>query len=273
MNRLLGTSNDGILTLLRLVLGVVFFLHGAQKVLGWFGGFGFSGTMQAFTGMMHIPAPFAFLAIMAEFLGGIGLLVGFLARVAALGIAVNMCVAIALAGDCDCRNDYDSRGGRFFCRSRDHNKGLMKSAHWHGYLEVDMGAARVGLDIGNGIERVLSTRSFDETVTYFKQLLAAKGMTTFAQIDFTGDAKRAGLTMPRMMLLVFGNPKGGTPVMAAAPSSALDLPLKVLVSEEPDGTAWLSFNTPEYLASRHGIPAEFVANIAVIRGLVGAAAA
>jgi putative oxidoreductase len=96
MKRLLATSNDGILTLMRLVLGIVFFLHGSQKAFGWFGGFGFSGTMHAFTGMMHIPAPFAFLAIMAEFLGGIGLIVGLLARVAAFGIAVNMVVAIAM---------------------------------------------------------------------------------------------------------------------------------------------------------------------------------
>ena len=149
----------------------------------------------------------------------------------------------------------------------------MKSAALGGHLEVHMGTARVGLDNGNGIERVVSTRGFDETMAHFEQLLAAKGMTTFAKIDFTGDAKRAGLTMPRMMLLVFGNPKGGTPVMVAAPSSALDLPLKVLLSEESDGIVWLSFNTPEYLASRHGIPAEFVANIAGIRGLVGAATA
>jgi putative oxidoreductase len=96
MKRLLATSNDGVLTLMRLVLGIVFFLHGAQKVLGWFGGFGFSGTMHAFTGMMHIPAPFAFLAILAEFLGGIGLIVGLLARVAAFGIAMNMVVAVAM---------------------------------------------------------------------------------------------------------------------------------------------------------------------------------
>jgi putative oxidoreductase len=96
MKRLMATSNDGVLTLMRLVLGIVFFLHGSQKALGWFGGFGFSGTMHAFTGMMHIPAPFAFLAIMAEFLGGIGLIVGLLARVAAFGIAVNMIVAIAM---------------------------------------------------------------------------------------------------------------------------------------------------------------------------------
>lgn len=135
-----------------------------------------------------------------------------------------------------------------------------------------MGTARVGLDSGNGIERAMSTRGFDETVAHFEQLLAAKGMMLFAKIDFTCDAKRAGLTMPRMMLLVFGNPKGGTPVMVAAPSAALDLPLKVLVSEEGDGKVWLSFNSPEYLAQRHGIPAGLVANIAGIRGLVNAAA-
>jgi uncharacterized protein (DUF302 family) len=135
-----------------------------------------------------------------------------------------------------------------------------------------MGTAKVGLGSGQGIERTASARGFDETVAHFEQLLAAKGMMLFAKIDFTGDAKRAGLTMPRMMLLVFGNPKSGTPVMVAAPSSALDLPLKVLVSEEDGGKVWMSFNAPEYLAQRHGIPAELVANIAGIRGLVGAAA-
>jgi putative oxidoreductase len=82
--------------LMRLVLGVVFFLHGSQKMLGSFGGFGFSGTMQAFTGMMHIPAPFAFLAICAEFFGGLALIPGLLARVAAFGIAVNMIVAVLM---------------------------------------------------------------------------------------------------------------------------------------------------------------------------------
>lgn len=96
MRKLLATVNDNTLTLMRLVLGVVFFLHGSQKMLGWFGGFGFSGTMQAFTGMMHIPAPFAFLAICAEFFGGLGLILGLLARVAAFGIAVNMIVAVLM---------------------------------------------------------------------------------------------------------------------------------------------------------------------------------
>lgn len=94
IKKLLATPHDGVLTLLRLVLGVVFFLHGLQKVFGWFGGFGFSGTMHAFTGTMHIPAPFAFLAICAEFLGGLGLIVGLLARIAAFGIAVDMAVAV-----------------------------------------------------------------------------------------------------------------------------------------------------------------------------------
>jgi putative oxidoreductase len=91
--KLLTTSDDCIVAMLRLVLGVVFFAHGAQKMLGWFGGYGFSGTMGYFT---HggIPAPLAFLAIAAEFFGGIGLLVGFLSRVAALGIVVNMVVAV-----------------------------------------------------------------------------------------------------------------------------------------------------------------------------------
>jgi putative oxidoreductase len=95
--RLVSTNDDLILTVLRLVLGIVFFAHGAQKMLGWFGGFGFSGTMGFFTEQMGIPAPFAFLAIAAEFFGGIGLIVGLLGRVAAFGIICNMLVAIYLS--------------------------------------------------------------------------------------------------------------------------------------------------------------------------------
>jgi len=96
MKKLLATANDNTLTLMRLVLGIVFFLHGSQKMLGWFGGYGFSGTMHFFTGMLHIPAVFAFLAICAEFFGGLGLIVGLLARVAAFGIAVNMVLAVVM---------------------------------------------------------------------------------------------------------------------------------------------------------------------------------
>ena len=94
-HKLFVTSNDFALTVVRLVLGVTFFMHGAQKMLGWFGGYGFHATMGTFTHYLGIPAPLAFLAICAEFFGGLGLLVGLLSRVAALGIMVNMLVAIA----------------------------------------------------------------------------------------------------------------------------------------------------------------------------------
>ncbi len=94
--KLMNTTDDFVMTLLRLALGAVFFAHGAQKVLGWFGGFGFRATLGFFTQMMHIPVVLAVLAIAAEFLGGIGLLIGFLGRVAAFGIATNMVVAVIL---------------------------------------------------------------------------------------------------------------------------------------------------------------------------------
>ena len=95
MLRKLTVTDGSIATaILRAVLGIVFFAHGSQKMLGWFGGYGFTGTMGFFTGTMHIPAPFAFLAIAAEFFGGLGLILGLLTRVAAFGIAVNMLVAI-----------------------------------------------------------------------------------------------------------------------------------------------------------------------------------
>jgi putative oxidoreductase len=94
IRRLYATDDSLATAILRLTLGAVFFAHGAQKMLGWFGGFGFAGTMGFFTGMAHIPAPLAFLAIAAEFFGGIGLILGFLTRIAAFGIGVNMLVAI-----------------------------------------------------------------------------------------------------------------------------------------------------------------------------------
>lgn len=95
VRRVVFTDDNTATAILRLVLGVVFFAHGAQKMFGWFGGFGFSGTMGFFTGTMHIPAPLAFLAIAAEFFGGLGLILGLLTRIAAFGITVNMLVAIA----------------------------------------------------------------------------------------------------------------------------------------------------------------------------------
>ena len=95
-HRIANTSNEYSITILRLLLGVVFSAHGAQKMLGWFGGYGFSGTMGFFTHQMGIPAPFAFLAICAEFFGGLGLIVGLLGRIAAFGIICDMLVAVAL---------------------------------------------------------------------------------------------------------------------------------------------------------------------------------
>ncbi len=94
--KLLATVDDSTLTFMRLMLGIVFFAHGAQKLLGWFGGYGFSGTMGFFTTQMHIPAPLAFLAICAEFFGGLGLILGFLTRIAAFGVAINMLVAVLM---------------------------------------------------------------------------------------------------------------------------------------------------------------------------------
>jgi putative oxidoreductase len=96
LRKLIHTRDDHTLTLVRLLPGILFFAHGAQKALGWFGGPGFNATLSGFTTHMGIPQFFAVLAILAEFLGGIGLIVGLLTRVAAFGIAVNMCVAIAL---------------------------------------------------------------------------------------------------------------------------------------------------------------------------------
>src|SRR3989440_8461572 len=94
IRKLIVTDNDGAITVLRLALGIVFFAHGAQKRLGWFGGYGFTGTMGFFTGMLHIPTVFAFLAIAAEFFGGLGLIFGLFTRVAAFGISCNMIVAV-----------------------------------------------------------------------------------------------------------------------------------------------------------------------------------
>ena len=96
LRKLISTDNDSATAILRFVLGVIFFAHGAQKMLGWFGGYGFSGTMGFFTDVMHIPVLFAFLALTAEFFGGLGLMLGFLTRIAALGIFFNMVVATAM---------------------------------------------------------------------------------------------------------------------------------------------------------------------------------
>ena len=120
----------------------------------------------------------------------------------------------------------------------------------------------------NGIISTPSNHSVDETVGKLRGILRDKGITLFAIEDHSGEAEKAGMKMPPTKLLVFGNPKGGTPVMLAAPSIAIDLPLKVLVWEDSRGQTWLSYNSPEYLKKRHAVPDDLVKNIAVVGALV-----
>jgi uncharacterized protein (DUF302 family) len=122
-----------------------------------------------------------------------------------------------------------------------------------------------------GIVKIPSHHSVDETVEKLTTILKAKGVTLFALVDHSGEAEKVGLKMPPTKLLIFGNPKGGTPLMLAAPSVAIDLPLKILVAEDSQGKVWISYNSPEYLKERHGLPDNLVPNIAVVQALAAAA--
>jgi uncharacterized protein (DUF302 family) len=117
----------------------------------------------------------------------------------------------------------------------------------------------------NGMVHLRSSYSVSETLKRLEELVLARGMTILARIDHSGDAAKVGLKMQPAKLLIFGNPKGGTPLMVAAPTVALDLPLKALVWEEAEGKVWLSFNSPEYLEQRHRVPQELIGNIAGAR--------
>ena len=118
-----------------------------------------------------------------------------------------------------------------------------------------------------GIIEIPSNHSVDQTVEKLKAVLQSKGITLFAVIDHSGEAARIGMKMPATKLVIFGNPKAGTPVMLAAPSSALDLPLKILVAEDSHGKVRLSYNSPDYLKERYGLPQELVPNIAAVEAL------
>jgi uncharacterized protein (DUF302 family)/uncharacterized membrane protein YidH (DUF202 family) len=124
----------------------------------------------------------------------------------------------------------------------------------------------------NGIVRIPGNHSVDETVAKLQAILQAKGVKLFVVVDHSGEAASAGLKMPNSKLLIFGNPKAGTPLMLASPSAALDLPLKILVAEDSAGAIWISYNSPTYLQSRHDLPAELLPNIAVIEALARKAA-
>lgn len=124
-----------------------------------------------------------------------------------------------------------------------------------------------------GIKVLAAVRGVDETMNRLETLAKQRGMTVFARINFAKDAASAGLTMPPTQLLILGSPAAGTPLMLAAPGTALDLPLKVLAWQDSADRCWVSFNSPEYLQQRHGFPAALMANVAGLEKLVAAAIA
>jgi uncharacterized protein (DUF302 family)/uncharacterized membrane protein YidH (DUF202 family) len=135
----------------------------------------------------------------------------------------------------------------------------------------DSKETRMAPAAGKGITNVPSTHSVEQTVEKLKGILLAKGVTLFALVDHGGEAEKAGLMMQPTKLLIFGNPKAGTPVMLAAPSSALDLPLKLLVWEDAQGKTWISYDSLAYLQERHGIPRELLPNLAAVEMLAAKA--
>ena len=122
-----------------------------------------------------------------------------------------------------------------------------------------------------GIVKIPSHRSVDETVDKLRTILQSKGVKLFALVDHSGEAERAGLKMPPTKLLIFGNPQAGTPLMLAAPSAAIDLPLKILVAEDSRGKVWISYNSADYLKERHDLAQNLLPNIAVVETLAAAA--
>jgi uncharacterized protein (DUF302 family) len=124
---------------------------------------------------------------------------------------------------------------------------------------------------GNGLLQVASRYTVDETVTRLESVLTERGVRVFALIDHSGEAEKIGMKMRPTKLVIFGNPKGGTPVMVAAPTLAIDLPLKALIWEDEGGKVWVSYNSPEYLQQRHGVPEDLIKNIAVAGALVAKA--
>jgi uncharacterized protein (DUF302 family) len=151
--------------------------------------------------------------------------------------------------------------------------GAMK--HWRAALmfavSILLASEAYAVQKEEGIVKIPSHHSVDETIDKLKTILKSKGVTLFALVDHSGEAEKAGLKMPPTKLLIFGNPKGGTPLMLAAPSAAIDLPLKILVAEDSDGKVWISYNSVDYLKERHGLPENLLPNIAVVQALATAA--
>jgi len=127
-------------------------------------------------------------------------------------------------------------------------------------------------DAPNGIVSISSSHSVDATLRKLKDILTARGVKLFAIVDHSGEAQAAGMPMLNTKLAIFGSPKGGTPLMLAAPTAALDLPLKILIWEDAGGKVWIAYNTAEYIIQRHRLPPHLTANIAVIAKLAAQAA-
>jgi len=125
----------------------------------------------------------------------------------------------------------------------------------------------------NGLVRVRSQHDVDATVAKIEAMLAAKGVTVFALVDHSGEAAKVGLSMRPTKLVIFGSPKAGTPLMVAAPSVAIDLPLKLLVWEDGQGEVWIGYNSVAYLQERHHLQEELMANVAVVEVLARQAGA
>jgi uncharacterized protein (DUF302 family) len=123
----------------------------------------------------------------------------------------------------------------------------------------------------NGLVTARSRYSVNETMGRLQTAFADKGMQVFAVIDHSGEAEKVGLKMRPTKVLIFGSPKGGTPLMVAAPSLAIDLPLKALVAEDAEGKVSVTFNSPEYLKERHGVPEDLIKNLAGAGGLIAKA--
>jgi uncharacterized protein (DUF302 family) len=123
----------------------------------------------------------------------------------------------------------------------------------------------------NGLLQVPSHYPLDETVQRLRSVFEQKGLQVFSIIDHSGEAEKVGLKMRPTKVVIFGSPKGGTPLMVAAPTLAIDLPLKALVAEDENGKAWVTYNSPEYLHQRHGVPEDLIKNIAGAGALIAKA--
>jgi uncharacterized protein (DUF302 family) len=124
---------------------------------------------------------------------------------------------------------------------------------------------------GNGLVRIASRYSVEETVQRLQAAFAVKGLQVFAVVDHSGEAGKVGLKMRPTKVVIFGSPKAGTPLMVAAPSLAIDLPLKALVAEDAEGKVSVIYNSPEYLQERHGVPEELIKNLAGAGVVIGKA--